>query len=43
MLVEDEDNIVLLFKMILESDSGLKVDSFADPLVAFGEFQTSAI
>jgi len=27
MLVEDEDDIVLLFKMILESDAGLKVDS----------------
>ena len=26
MLVEDEDDIVLLFKMILESDVGLKVD-----------------
>ena len=43
MLVEDEDNIVLLFKMILESDSGPEVDSFVDPLVAFGEFQTWAI
>ena len=43
MLVEDEDDIVLLLKMILESDSGLEVDSFVDPLVAFGEFQTWAI
>jgi hypothetical protein len=31
MLVEDEDDIVLLFKMILESDAGLKVDSYTDP------------
>jgi PleD family two-component response regulator len=43
MLVEDEDDIALLFKMILKSESGLKVYSFADPLVAFGEFQTWAI
>ena len=28
MLVEDEDDIILLFKMILESDVGLKVHSF---------------
>jgi hypothetical protein len=28
MLVEDEGDVVLLFKMILESDVGLKVDSF---------------
>src|ERR671910_2093639 len=34
MLVEDEDDIVLLFKMILESDAGLKVDSFTDPFSA---------
>jgi hypothetical protein len=34
MLVEDEDDIVLLFKMILESDVGLKVDSFTDPFSA---------
>ena len=31
MLVEDEDDIVLLFRIILESDVGLKVDSYTDP------------
>ena len=31
MLVEDEDDLVVLFKMILESDAGLKVDSYTDP------------
>jgi hypothetical protein len=30
MLVEDEDDLVVLFKMILESDAGLKVDSYTD-------------
>jgi CheY-like chemotaxis protein len=39
MLVEDEDDIVLLFKMILESDAGLKVDSFTDPLAALNNFK----
>jgi hypothetical protein len=34
MLVEDEDDIVLLFKMILESDVGLKVDSYTEPFSA---------
>jgi hypothetical protein len=31
MLVEDEDDLVVLFIMILESDAGLKVDSYTDP------------
>ena len=31
MLVEDEVDLVVLFKMILESDAGLKVDSYTDP------------
>ena len=39
MLVEDEDDIVLLFKMILESDVGLKVDSFTDPFAALDNFK----
>ena len=34
MLVEDEDDIVLLFRIILESDVGLKVDSYTDPFAA---------
>jgi hypothetical protein len=34
MLVEDEDNTVLLFNMIVESDIELKVDSFTDPFSA---------
>jgi CheY-like chemotaxis protein len=38
MLVEDEDDIILLFKMILESDVGLKVDSFTDPFSALNNF-----
>jgi DNA-binding response OmpR family regulator len=39
MLVEDEDNIVLFFKMILESDARLKVDSFTDPFAALNNFR----
>jgi DNA-binding response OmpR family regulator len=39
MPVEDEDDIVLLFKMILESDAGLKVDSFTDPFSALNNFR----
>jgi CheY-like chemotaxis protein len=39
MLVEDEDDIILLFKMILESDAGLKVDSFTDPFSALNNFR----
>jgi PleD family two-component response regulator len=35
MLVEDEDDIILLFKMILESD----VDSFTDPFSALNNFK----
>ncbi|MGI8833993.1 MAG: hypothetical protein ACR2IS_15325, partial [Nitrososphaeraceae archaeon] len=31
MLIEDEVDLVMLFKMILESPAGLKVDSFTDP------------
>ena len=39
MLVEDEDDIILLFKMILESDVGLIVDSFTDPFSALNNFR----
>src|ERR687893_1505698 len=31
--------IVLLFKMILESDAGLKLDSFTDPFSALNNFR----
>lgn len=40
MLVEDEDDIVLLFKMILESDVGLKVDSYTEPFSALNNFRS---
>lgn len=43
MLVEDEDDIVLLFKMILESDAGLKVDSFTDPFAALNNFRLGVV
>jgi CheY-like chemotaxis protein len=39
MLVEDEEDLVMLFKMILESDAGLKVDSFTDPFSALNSFK----
>jgi CheY-like chemotaxis protein len=39
MLIDDEADILWLFKMILESDARLKVDSFADPLVALENFR----
>ena len=39
MLVEDEDDIILLFKMILESDVGLRVDSFNEPFAALYNFR----
>ena len=34
MLVEDEDDIVLLFRIILQPGVGLKVDSYTDPFAA---------
>lgn len=40
MLVEDEVDLVVLFKMILESDAGLKVDSFTDPIAALNNFKS---
>ena len=39
MLVEDEVDLVMLFKMILESNAGLKVDSFTDPFAALNNFK----
>jgi CheY-like chemotaxis protein len=39
MLVDDEADIPWLFKMILESDARLKVDSFADPVVDLENFR----
>ena len=37
LIVDDEDDINLLFKMVLE-DNGFKVDTFNDPLVALQNF-----
>ena len=39
MLVEDEDDLLVLFKMILESDEKLRVDSFTDPFSALNNFR----
>jgi two-component system, OmpR family, response regulator ChvI len=39
MLVDDVVDILWLFKMILESDARLKVDSFSDPIVALENFR----
>ena len=41
MIVDDEDDINLLFKMVLE-DNGFKVDTFSDPLVALQNFAAGA-
>jgi CheY-like chemotaxis protein len=40
MLVDDEDDIVMLFKMVLESDARLKIDSFTDPFAALNNFRS---
>ena len=37
LIVDDEDDINLLFKMVLE-DNGFKVDIFTDPLTALQNF-----
>jgi DNA-binding response OmpR family regulator len=39
MLVEDEADIAMAFKIVLESDIGLKVDSFMDPFAALNNFR----
>jgi DNA-binding response OmpR family regulator len=41
LIVDDEDDINLLFKMVLE-DNGFKVDTFNDPLVALQNFRAGA-
>ena len=40
MLVEDEDDTAMLFRMILESDASLKVDSFTNPFSALDNFRS---
>jgi CheY-like chemotaxis protein len=40
MLVDDEDDIVMLFKLVLESNARLKVDSFTDPFAALNNFRS---
>jgi DNA-binding response OmpR family regulator len=37
LIVDDEDDVNLLFKMVLE-DNGFKVDTFNDPLAALRNF-----
>ena len=37
LIVDDEDDITFLFKMVLE-DNGFKVDTFNHPLVALQNF-----
>jgi DNA-binding response OmpR family regulator len=39
MLIEDEA-VVILFKMVLESDVGVKVDSFTEPFSALNNFRS---
>jgi DNA-binding response OmpR family regulator len=41
LIVDDEDDINLLFKMVLE-DNGFKVDTFNDPLTALQNFTAGA-
>ena len=41
MIVDDEDDITFLFKMVLE-DNGFKVDTFNDALVALHNFTAGA-
>ena len=41
LIVDDEDDINLLFKMVLE-DKGYKIDTFNDPLVALQNFTAGA-
>jgi len=41
LIVDDEDDITFLFKMVLE-DNGFKVDIFNDPLVALQNFTAGA-
>jgi DNA-binding response OmpR family regulator len=41
LIVDDEDDTNLLFKMVLE-DNGYKVDTFNDPLIALQNFTASS-
>jgi two-component system copper resistance phosphate regulon response regulator CusR len=41
LIVDDENDINFLFKMVLE-DNGFKVDTFNDPLVALQNFTAGA-
>jgi len=41
LIVDDEDDITFLFKMVLE-DNGFKVDTFNDPFVALQNFTAGA-
>ena len=43
MLVEDEDDIVLLFRIILRPGVGLKVDSYTDPFAALNNFKSGVV
>lgn len=40
MLVEDEADIAMAFKIVLESDTRLKVDSFTEPFTALHNFKS---
>ena len=40
MLVEDEVDIAMTIKMVLESDAWLKVDSFTEPFAALNNFKS---
>jgi PleD family two-component response regulator len=40
MLVEDEADIAMAFKIVLESDTRLKVDSFTEPFTALNNFKS---
>ena len=40
MLVEDEADIAMTFKIVLESGVGLKVDSFTEPFAALNNFKS---
>ena len=40
MLVEDEADIAMTFKIVLESDTRLKVDSFNEPFAALNNFKS---
>jgi DNA-binding response OmpR family regulator len=40
MLVEDEADIAMTFKIVLESETRLKVDSFTEPFAALNNFKS---